>query len=207
MEPKPLNLIKLGVLDYWEAMQMIIVKSWILLFLFPFFIHCVDDTRYSFVYDYDVSSQVTFDFRKSYAVYVGSVKLLNTENKAKKFRYVNNSPLGYLFNRKTKEIKALSLVPHSSAPEKMDSLFWALLGSGTSHTLVQPQSSITLKLYLNMNFYPQPKEIINYVIQNYENLEYHIFNPADFPSTETKAKKTPTVLIRSLSVILPSKQK
>ena len=177
---------------------------YILLFLFPFFTHCANSSRYSFTYDYDVSSEVTFDFRKSYSVYVGSVKLLNTTNKTKKFRYFNNSPLGYLFNKKTKKIKALSLVPHSSAPEKMDSLFWALLGSGTSHTPVKPQSSITLKLYLNLNFYPKPQEIIDYVIKNHEHLEYHIFNPSDFPSEEERAKTPPAVLIRSLSVILPS---
>ena len=186
-----------------NADRVIMNIFYILLFLLPFFTYCVGHTDSAFVYDYDVSSEVTFDFRKSYAVYVGSVELLNPGNKTKKFRYINNSPLGYLFNRKTKKIKALSLVPHSSAPEKMDSVFWALLGSGTSHTPVPAQSSITLKLYLNMNFYPQPKEMINYVIKNHKNLEYHIFNPADFPSAGAKAKKPPTALIRSLSVILP----
>ena len=173
-----------------------------LLFLVPFFTYCVEDNRYSFVYDYDVPSHVTFDFRKEYSAYVGSVTLLNTTDKTKKFRYINHSPLGYFFNKRTKKIKALSLVPHSSAPEKMDSLFWALLGSGTSHTPVQAQSSITLKLFLNMNFNPQPKEMINYVIKNHKDLEYHIFNPADFPSTGAKAGKPPTAVIRSFSVLL-----
>ena len=180
------------------------VCDWVgFIFLFLCFTCCASATSNSFVYEYNVPSQVTLDFRKSYSVDIGSVKLLNKTDEIQKFRYIKNSPLGYFFNRKTKEIKNLTLVPHSSAPEKEDSLFWALLGSGTWHTPVQPRSSITLTLYLNMNFHHQPQEIINYVIKNHKDLEYHIFNPIDFPASGTKAKKPPTVLISSFSVILP----
>ena len=163
----------------------------------------VDDTRYSFIYEYNVPSQVTFDLRKSYSVSAGSVKLLNNTNKHKKFRYINNSPLGYFFNKKTKQIRYFPLVPHSTAPEKSDSVFWALLSSGTFHTPVEPKQSITLTLYLNINSDPKPQESMVYIIKNHKDLEYHIFNPINFPPKGVKNPKAPDAIIRSINVILP----
>ena len=178
---------------------------WKLLFLYAFLFSansaCVDDTRYSFEYQYSVPSEVTFDFTKSYSVDAGSVVLLNTEDKKKKFRYINNSPVGYFFNRKTKETHRMDLVSHNADPEKGDSLFWALLGSGTSHTPVRSYGSTTLTLYLNINANARPKEILDYLIKNYKDLEYHIFNPDNFPPT-TGENNPPDAKISSIKVIV-----
>ncbi len=161
---------------------------------------CTDKTRYSFEYKYNVPSEVTFDFTKSYSVDVGSVVLTNTENKTKKFRYINNNPLGYFFNKKTKKTQEMSIVAHSASPEKLDSLFWIFLDSATYHTPVKPHSSITLTLYLNINANPQPKKITEYVTKNYKDLEYHIFNPDNFPPITGK-NKAPDQIIRSIKII------
>ncbi len=158
------------------------------------------ESKDSFVYRYNISSSVTFDFTKSYSVDLGSITLLNTENRKKKFRYIRHSPLGYFFNKKTKKKKHLTLVVHNAGPEKLDSVFWAILGSGTTHYPVKPNSSTTLTAYLNLNFNPRPKEIIEYVLKNHEDLEYHIFSPMNFEHNQEKAPP-PDVTIHSIEVI------
>ena len=177
---------------------------WGWLFLFVVF-SChsasVDSTRYSFKYQYSVPSEVTFDFTKSYSVPAGSVVLLNKENQKKKFRYINNSPVGYLFNRKTKKTHRMQLTSHNADPETGDSIFWAFLGSGTVHTPVAPYGSTRLTLYLNINTNARVEEVLHYLIKNYRDLEYHIFNPENFPPTTGK-NNPPDAKISSIKVIV-----
>ncbi len=163
--------------------------------------NCKEKNHHSFEYQYDVPSEVTFDFTKSYSVPAGSVALINRENKTKKFRYINNSPLGYFFNRRTNKTYRMSIVSHNADSEKLDSLFWAFLGSATYHTPVKPYNATTLTLYLNINANPKPAEITEYVVQNYKDLEYHIFNPAHFPPITGK-HRPPDAIIHSIKVIL-----
>ena len=158
-----------------------------LLFILCFFIgnsYC--SSKESFVYQYHITSNVTFDFTKSYSVDLGSITLLNEENKTKKFRYIRHSPHGYFFNTKTKKIKRLTMVTHNAGKRKLDSIFWALLDSATYYYPVQPYGSTQLTAYLNLNFYPRPKEIIEYVVRNYKDLEYHIFSPMNDSEGENK---------------------
>lgn len=177
-------------------------KIYILFFIFvSLSANCKEETRHSFEYQYDVPAEVTFDFTKSYSVSAGSVVLINRENKAKKFRYINNSPLGYFFNKRTKTTYRMSIVSHNADSEKLDSLFWAFLGSATYHTPVKPYHATTLTLYLNINANPQPAEITEYIVKNYEDLEYHIFNPENFPPITGKNKQ-PDAIIHSIKVIL-----
>ena len=152
-----------------------------------------------FSYQYNISPEAVFDFSKSYSADLGEITLRNTENKAKKFRYIDHSPLGYLISKKTGEITRISLVVHNSAPRKLDSIFWAFLGSATHYHPVKPKGLTKLTAYLNLNFYPRPAEIIKYTAENHENLEYHIFSPMNFPPNTGK-NAPPEAAIRSIKV-------
>lgn len=143
----------------------------------------------TFTYRYNLVRQVSFNFSKSYSVDLGSITCVNEENRHKKWRYINNSPLAYLFNKKTGRIKMMQMVVHNAAPSKMDSIFWALLDSATYYYPVKPHSSTRLTAYLNLNTYPQPIEIIKYIQKNHPHLEYHIFNPENYPLKEVFTKE------------------
>ena len=180
-----------------------------LLFLLTFTACCSASSKDTFTYRYNLVRSVTFDFTKSYSVDLGSITLTNEENRHKKFRYINNSPLGYFYNKKTGGIKMFSMVVHNASPSKGDSIFWALLGSGTSHYPVKPGSSTRLTAYLNINSSPQPLEIIKYIQKNHSHLEYHIFNPENYPLREVFSKNeiqrnidvTPDFVISSINLV------
>ena len=163
----------------------------LLLLFFSFNSYC--SFADSFVYQYHIVSSITFDFTKSYSVDIGSITLLNEENKTKKFRYYPHSPHGYFFNTKTKQVKRLTMVTHNNSKRKLDSIFWALLGSATYYYPVQPYGSTQLTAYLNLNFDPRPQEIIEYVTQNYKDLEYHIFDPSSSGENKVPSAKVRTI--------------
>ena len=172
------------------------MKKILLLCFFSFNLYCRGTD--SFVYQYHIASSITFDFTKSYSVDIGYIKLLNEENKTKKFRYYHHNPYGYFFNTKTKHIKRLTMVTYNNDKRKLDSIFWALLGSATYYYPVQPYGSTQLTAYLNLNFDPRPQEIIEYVTQNYKDLEYHIFSP----TSESEGKnKAPSAKVHTIRVI------
>ena len=151
------------------------------LFIFGFIISlisCGEEEPYIFVTQYNLSSTVAFDFTKNYSAKIGTVTFLNKENKKKKWRYIYHAPRACLYNKKTKECDesaGMSLVSHNPDPETVDSVFWALLGSATSHTPVKPYGSTKVTLFINLNFYPRPKELIQNIKKNHQHLEYHIF--------------------------------
>ena len=130
-----------------------------------------------FTYEYEILEGIRFDFSKSVGVEVGRIRLTNTEDRPKKFRYVHNSPRGHLFNKKTGKPVRLELVVHNSEPEVVDSIFWALLDSATYFTPIPPGGEIWLRAFLNLNYHPHPREIMEYIIGHHRDLEYHIFGP------------------------------
>jgi len=149
-----------------------------LLVLFLFLEGCKEKLPHVFVTGHDLSSSITFDFTKSYTVKVGTVTFFNKENKKKKWRFIYHAPIACLYNKKTKKCddqKGMPLVSHNPDPEVEDSIFWAFLDSATWHTPVKPYSSTQVTVYLNLNSYPQPRELIQYIKDNHEDLEYHIF--------------------------------
>ncbi len=152
-----------------------------------------------FVYQYNIYKTAVFDFSKSYSADLGEILLLNKGGKTKKFRHYGQNPLGYLFNRRTGEITRISFVSHNAAPRKLDSVFWALLGSPSHHYPVPPGGQARLTAYLNLNFYPRPREIIKYVTENHKDLEYHIFSPMNFPPNTGK-KSPPDALVSSIKI-------
>ena len=136
------------------------------LFIFGFIISlisCGEEEPYIFVTQYNLSSTVAFDFTKNYSAKIGTVTFLNKENKKKKWRYIYHAPRACLYNKKTKECDesaGMSLVSHNPDPETADSVFWTLLGSATSHTPVKPYGSTKVTLFINLKFYPRPRELI-----------------------------------------------
>ena len=158
----------------------------VLLFIFTSVAYGGSGKKDFFLYEYHLSKSITFDFTKDWSVTLGTIKLINKENKKKKFRYYSNSPYGHFFNKKTGKKKHLDLVIHNPGERKMDSLFWALLDSATYYYPVQPHGTATLTAYLNPNTYPRPQEMIEYIAKNHKDLEYRIFNPSTALTAEGK---------------------
>ena len=157
--------------------------------------HCTARSKDSFVYQYQLSQTAVFDLRKSYSASLGTVLVINNENRKKKFRHYNNSPWGYFYNKKTKKTKHLHLVTHNPAPRKADSIFWALLNAATWHHPMKPLGRHRLSAYLNFNLHNKPREIMEYVIKNSRDMEYHIFDP------EKEEGGTPDFIIKHIQVI------
>ena len=188
------------------------------LVLFLCLANCAKEPPDVFVTQHNLSSSITFDFTKSYTVKVGTVTFLNKENKKKKWRYIYHAPLACLYNKKTKKCddqKGMPLVSHNPSPEVVDSLFWSLLDSATWHTPVKPYGSTQVTVYLNLNSYPQPGKLIQYIKDNHEDLEYHIFIRSGSGPLQTKMVQgkykvqflpvdmsgPPDFIIRSIQVI------
>ena len=185
-------------------------KKWFLgLFLLTFSAGCSARSKDTFTYRYNLVDSVTFNFTKGYSVDLGSITLINEENRHKKFRYINNSPLGHFYNKKTGGVRIQDMVVHNASPSKLDSVFWALLDSATHYHPVKPGGTTRLTAYLNLNTSPQPLDIIQYIQKNHPHLEYHIFNPERYPLKEVfstnevkrKIDVTPDFIIRSIKVV------
>lgn len=159
-----------------------------------------------FVIDHNLSSIVTFDLTKGYSVKIGTMTFLNTENKRKKWRYKYHAPLACLYDKikKTCDTQAgMTLVSHNPDPEEADSVFWALLDSATFYTPVKPNSSTKITVFLNLNFYVQPKKLKQNLIKNHKNWEYHIFfRSGDLLYPDISGP--PDFIIRSIKVNLTS---
>ena len=99
-------------------------------------------------------------------------------------------------------------------PKVVDSVFWALLDSATVHAPVKPYGSTQVTVYLNLNSYPQPGKLIQYIKDNHKDLEYHIFIRSGSGPFQTKMLQgkykvrfltdmsgPPDFIIRSIQVI------
>ena len=178
---------------------------WPFLFAFGCLAKAPDKSKDTFIYQYEgLSKKALFNFKKEYSADLGVMQLLNIQNKKKKFRSINHSPRGYFFNRKTKKITRLTVVVHNPAPRKLDSIFWAFLDSATYHYPVAANGSAKLHLYLNLNFYPRPRELIDFVSKNFKDLEYHIFSPSNFPNDSPNKMglgASPDFIVSSIEVL------
>ena len=167
------------------------------------FTSCAEEKPDVFVTRHELSPAITFDFTKDYSVEVGTITFLNEENNKKKWRFVYHAPLACLYNKKTKkcdEQAGMPLVTNNPDPETVDSVFWALLDSATFHTPVKPYGSTQVTVYLNLNFYPQPKKLIQNIVKNHKDLEYHIFIRSG-AVVSPDMSGPPDFIIRSIKVI------
>ena len=170
-------------------MNNLIKKINFTVFIFSLLISCDSLTKNKnpFGYTYNLKQQVTFDYSKTYIIQIGTILVQNKTNWKKKFHYSESSPKGYLFNTRTGVIHYVSLVTHSDAPRKMNfDLLGLLIGLQTYHIPVRGKENITLKVYINLNRFPKPgpAELVRYVKENKKDLEYHIFNPKNYPEPE-----------------------
>ena len=180
-------------------MKKIIFSFGIIIYL----VSCVEEKPDTFVTQHKLLSTVTFDFTKSYSAKIGTITFLNKENKNKKWRHIYHAPLACLYNKKTKECDKLAgmpLVSHNPDSETVDSVVWALLDSATFHTPVKPYGSTQVTLFLNLNSYPKPRELIQNITKNHQHLEYHIFiRSGTVISPDMSAP--PDFIIQSIKVI------
>ncbi len=168
-----------------------------------FLVSCVEEKPDIFVTQHNLSSTVTFDFTKDYSTKVGTITFLNKENKNKKWRLIYHAPLACLYNKKTKKCDkqaGMPLVFDNSDSEEVDSVFWGLLDSATFYTPVKSYGSTQVTVSINLNSYPQPRKLIQYIIKNHEDLEYHIFIRSGAVLSPDMSG-TPDFIIRSIKVI------
>ena len=181
--------------------------------IFSLLMSCNSSTKNKnpFGYTYHVDQQITFDYSKSYSIPIGTILVQNKTNWKKKFRYHEANPKGYFFNTKTSTIHYVNFVTHSNTPRKMDfnNLGWLI---GIPGYFIPVKDSITLKVYINLNRFPKPgpAELVRYVRENKKDLEYHIFNPENYPEpkisssypiTKQETYAKPDWIIKEIRVI------
>lgn len=176
-----------------------ILKILIFIFLFISFSAFAKDT---FQYEFKFKKEITFDLSKEYTTYIGTVDIINADDRVKKFRDYDHTPSGYIFNRKTKEIIHLPIILDKiNKDTHVYSFFSVLIGSPTYYYRISPKTTTSVKTYLNLNFYPNPKALIRKLLKDQKSLEYHVFNPtASLP----ESKKTPQFIIKNIR-LLPCK--
>ncbi len=149
-----------------------------------FVLGCVgsaSNARADFIYEYHLSTEIAFDFSKSNSVELGTLSVTNPDETHKKFRFIPHAPYGYLYNRKNKTCYSFGLIYDTTEPRVLDSVFWALLDSATYYYAVPAMSSLEFTVFMNVNAHPQPEQIVHYITENHDHLEYHLFDPRHRP--------------------------
>jgi len=183
--------------------KVLIIKSLSLITCILFTNLCFSKTPSLFVIQHRLSSVVTFNFKKEYSTTVGTIRFLNQENIKKKWRYILHAPLACLYNKQTRQCDrsaGQALITYNPDPTKLDSIFWALLDSATTHIPVKPYGSTQITVYLNLNAYPKPKKLIHLIKHHHKNLEYHIFFRTGAASKNT-LNRSPDFIVKDIQVI------
>ena len=152
-------------------MKLYNLKFYCLLVLFN--LGCVPKKlNHSFQYTYRLSSSIHFDHTGSSKI--GTIDINHNAQKTQKFRHSSHTPRLYLYDKNTKKCYPFPIVLYNPAPEKVDSVFWALLDSATYHYPVPPNKIFSFTSYINLSLLSRNAVWMReHIKQNIKNLEFH----------------------------------